>query len=139
MSIFDFLPFALRSRSTDSFDGDPIAKIYADFGLGATAQDPFRKFSDSLIDGLLSDPFDLSISPSFGLVNDTFYSVSASPLSFENQDCLDDDLASSDGRLATGRARARNSHVAKRGNVFEANWTKKFLCDEIRTRTYFFV
>ena len=46
-------------------------------------------------------------------------------------------VASSDGRLATRRARARNSYVAKRGNVFEANWTKKFLCDEIRTRTYY--
>ena len=138
MEIFNFLPSTLfHPPSTQSFGGDPIAKILADFGLGSAAHDTFGEFSDSLVDGLLSDPFDLSISPSFGVINDSFYSVGAGHLFEEGQEHLNDDLVTSGSRLESRRTRARNSYFAKRGDVSKANWTKKFLCDKICARTYF--
>ena len=137
MTIFNFLPSTLfHSAPTRCFDGYPIAKIYASSGLGSTAHSPFDDYSDSLIDGLLSDPFDLSISPSFVFVNNSFCMVSASPLFGVGQNYLDNDLASYGDRSTTRRPRARNAYFRKRDNVSEANWNKQFLCDRVHARTY---
>ena len=138
MTIFNFLPSTLFSSASAQKSGsDPIAEIFADFGLGATADAIFSDFTDSSIGGLLSDPFDLSISSSFGVVNDSFYLVSGNSLSGADQNLLDDDLASYDDCPETRKLRAPNSYSYSDGNVSEANWNKKFLCGKVRARTYY--
>ena len=110
MTLLNFLPSSLlQSAPTHSFGGDVLAEIYADFGLGLPECDPFGEFSNSLTDGLLSDPFDLSISPSFGVVNDSFYSVGGSLLFDERQDYLNDDLDGSVGRTTGKKKRGETA------------------------------
>ena len=92
MAIFSFLPSTLfRPSPTNNFEGDPFAKICANFGLGATDQNPFYDYFDSFTDGRLHNPFELSIGSSFGVVNDSFYTVNNNLVFCTSQNFFEND------------------------------------------------
>ena len=137
MTIFNFLPpTSVSPAPASKTSSDPIAEIFADFGVEETADDILRDFSDSTFGGLLSDPFDLSISESFGVIDDSFYSATDSSLFGSDQHLLDIDLTSPEDHPETRNFRSPNSYSYSDGNISEANWNKKFLCEKVRARTY---
>ena len=132
--LLDFLPSTFGgSTTTRGSDFDFVSEIEADFGLAPSSRDPFRELEASLTGGIFRDPFELSLDPSFGVTNDH-----SNGAIFEQwYDHLADDVDMSTGRSPDRKARRNNAYRYKHGNVFEANWYKKFLCAEVRDRTYF--
>ena len=117
---------------------DVIAEIKKDFGIGAYAPDPFKELQDELLGTVLNDPFDFSVSSSFG--------ASESPYSFDQDpydevlfdgwyDSLEDGFE--DDEFEQGRKkRSPNHYQYQFGDVFQANWYRKYLREDIRERTY---
>lgn len=119
---------------------DVIAEIHKDFGIGSYKPDPFKELHDELKIGIIRDPL-------AGLTVDTFFGTRTPAFSLDQDlhdealfdgwyDSLEGSADNDDEVPQTRKKRLPNLYPYQLGDVYQSNWYRKYLHEDVRHKTY---